>query len=32
LQVKICVIVKVWPGDQVEPMSLPRTCKPSKEA
>jgi hypothetical protein len=31
LQVKISVIVKVWPGDQVEPVPLPRTRKCSEE-
>jgi hypothetical protein len=31
LQVKISVIVKIWPGDQVEPVTLPCTRKCSKK-
>ena len=31
LQVKVSVIVKIWPGDQVEPMPLPSTRKRSEE-
>jgi hypothetical protein len=31
LQVKISVVVKVWPGDQVEPAPFPRTGKCSEK-
>jgi hypothetical protein len=32
LQVKIGVIVKVWPGDQVESVPFPRTRELCKKA